>query len=81
MDLENSNPLPYWISTPPLSTQSSPSAKSYEFGATPENSESLPGYFLFNDAFGPANGNMLGPNTGDINWKDDFQGDSLDPLL
>ena len=81
MDLENSNSLPYWIPTPPLSTQSSPSAKSYEFGATPENSESLPDYFLFDDAFGPDNGNMLGPNTGDINWEDHFLGDSLDPLL
>ena len=81
MDLENSNSLPYWIPTPPLYTQSSPSAKSYEFGATPENSESPPDYFLFDDAFGPDNGNMLGPNTGDIKCEDHFLGDSFDFLL
>ena len=80
MDLGSSNCLPYWIPTPPLSTQSSPPLESYEFGATPEHSESQPDYFLFDDAFGPDNGNMLGPNTSDIKCEDHFLGNGLDCL-
>ncbi|KAK0509321.1 hypothetical protein JMJ35_008692 [Cladonia borealis] len=81
MDLRNPNGLPYWIPTPPLSTQSSPPLESYEFGTTPEHSESQPDYFLFDDAFGPDNGNMLAPNTGDIQCEDRFLGNGLDCLL
>ena len=81
MDLGNSNGLPYWIPTPPLSTQSSPPLESYEFDATPEHTDSQPDYFLFDDAFGPDNGNMLGPNISDIKCEDHFLGHGLDCLL
>ena len=81
MDLGNSNCLPYWIPTPPLSAHSSPPLGSHEFGATPENPESQPDYFMFNDAFGPGNGNMLEPNTSDIKCEDHFLGNGLDCLL
>ena len=81
MDLRNPNGLPYWIPTPPLSTQSSPPLESYEFGTTPEHSESQPDYFLFDDAFGSDNGNMLPPNIGDIECEDRFLGNGLDCLL
>ena len=81
MDLGNSDWLPYWIPTPPLSTQSSPPLESYEFGATPENSESQLDYFLLDNAFGPDDGSMLGPNTSDIKCEDQFLGNGFDCLL
>ena len=81
MDLGNPNGLPYWIPTPPLSTQSFPPFESYEFVTTPEHSESQPDYFLFDDAFGLDNGNMLAPSTGDIKGEDHFLGNGLDYLL
>ena len=81
MDIGASNGLPYWIPTPPLSTQSTPSVESYEFGATPEDSDGQPDYFLFDNAFGANHGNMLGPNTSDITCEDHLLGNGLECLL
>ena len=78
MDLGNSNCLPYWIPTPPLSTQSSsPNESCYDFRELSRDIESQQDQYLFENAFGPDNQFKLGLTTNDVKYDDHFLGTNM----